>query len=194
MSGLDALLTFHTARIAQWSKQDLVLNQDAEWALIEANHASNFSLWRAEDRARREDKGFEFVYHAKRDIDRFNQARNNQMEAIDAWFYEELQPSAPTDQCLLHSETPGMMIDRLSILSLKHFHMDIQTLRDDVDEAHLALCKQKCVILEKQRRLLFTCLQQLMTDVIAHRRTFIIYRQLKMYNDPSLNPELYSAS
>ncbi len=173
-----------------WKKSDIKCNQSGLLKLVEENHAFNYQLWLAEDRARREDMGFEFVYLAKREIDHCNQQRNNRMEAIDEWLFIELQP-APPSSCPVHSETPGMMMDRLSILTLKAYHMALQEARTDVDATHHLACSAKLRTIEEQKMQLQDCLQQLLQDICNKTRTFKIYHQFKMYNDPTLNPELY---
>lgn len=169
-----------------------ILSQTGIYQLIEENHAFNYQLWNAEDKARRDDMGAEFVYKAKREIDGFNQQRNNRMEAIDEWFFHTLQPAAP-QTCPVHSETPGMIIDRLSILSLKSFHMSIQANRQDASEEHRKQCAHKLAVIRQQLEQLASCLEHLLEEVQAKTRTFRVYHQFKMYNDPSLNPQLYSA-
>lgn len=176
--------------IAQWKNEGLTYSQQSFLALVEENHAFNFQLWNAEDRARRDDQGFEYVYRAKREIDGFNQQRNNRMEAMDAWLYEHLKPSNCAD-CSVHSETPGMIIDRLSILSLKVFHMELQTQRQEVTAEHRQQCLYKLAILREQQQQLQHCLIELFGEVQRGRRRFRVYHQFKMYNDPSLNPQLY---
>ena len=91
-----------------------------------------------------------------------------------------------------NSETLGAMIDRLSILSLKIFHMSLQTLRDNVEKTHIETCMNKLIILKKQRHDLFACFDELMRDSQDGLRHFKLYRQFKMYNDPNLNPKMYS--
>ena len=172
-------------------KQDGVLPKETDFlGLVLDNHSFNYRLWVTEDRARRDDMGYEFVYRAKRDIDYFNQQRNNYMEAMDTWLYDALKPSTATD-CPVHSETPGMMVDRLSILALKIYHMNLQQHRDDVDDKHRAHCEQKKAVLLAQRGQLVVCLQALCDAGVLGERTFKVYHQFKMYNDPTLNPELY---
>ena len=134
--------------------------------------------------------GFEFVYQAKREIDQCNQLRNNRMEAIDEWLFKLLQPAKPT-LCPVNTESPGMIIDRLSILSLKAYHMALQTERQDVNEEHRKNCTQKLETIQQQLNQLSLCLGQLFDEVIEKTRTFRVYHQFKMYNDPNLNPELY---
>lgn len=177
----------------RWKAGETVLCQADFHRLVEENHHFNYSLWHAEDRARRDDCGFEFVYLAKREIDGFNQQRNNRMEAMDEWLYHHLQP-APVNACPVHSETPGMMIDRLSILTLKIYHMGLQTQRQDVDAAHRQQCQRKLAVLIEQKQQLMDCLQALLDEVREKTRTFRVYHQFKMYNDPSLNPELYQTA
>ena len=194
-ASIEAIFSLHKNAILRWEK-DSTLNGpmpiDGLLALVEENHHFNFTLWHAEDRARREDKGPEFVYFAKREIDAANQARNNRMEAIDTWLFNALSP-AQDASCSVHSETPGMMIDRLSIMVLKAHYMRAQTARLEVDEAHVQQCQQKLVTIEKQQQQLSTCLIELLAEVHAKTRTFKVYHQFKMYNDPRLNPELYGS-
>ncbi|MDX2346870.1 MAG: DUF4254 domain-containing protein [Legionella sp.] len=181
----------HDTCITHWKKETISLNQHDFLALIEENHSFNFSLWMAEDKARRDDMGHAFVYQAKREIDGFNQQRNNRMEAMDTWLYQALKPSADIT-CPIHSETPGMMIDRLSILALKIYHMAIQKNRTDVSDTHHQSCEQKLQTLIAQRNQLAQCLQLFFDEICAKTRTFKVYHQFKMYNDPKLNPELYN--
>lgn len=176
--------------LVDWKDKGIQLLQKGFLNIVEQNHAYNFKLWHAEDRARRDDKGFEFVYHAKREIDQCNQQRNNAMEAMDQWLYAYLQPEL-ANLCEVHSETPGMMIDRLSILTLKIYHMDLQANRAGTDSTHQQTCYAKHGILMEQQIQLTTCLAHLFQSIINKTRTFRVYHQFKMYNDPTLNPELY---
>ena len=154
------------------------------------NHRRNFDLWHTEDEARRDDLGPEHVYRAKRAIDRLNQERNDFIQRMDEWLINELHP--PATGCPLNSETPGMMIDRLSILALKTYHMAVEADRTDASSEHRQRATQKRVILDRQRADLQACLQELNADVAQGRRTFRVYFQFKMYNDPTLNPALYA--
>lgn len=179
----------HRDSIIRWKSEGIVFIKSQFLALVEENHSFNFRLWHAEDKARRDDLGFEFVYHAKREIDHFNQERNNRMEAMDAWLINYYPPPLSTE-CPVHSETPGMIIDRLSILALKFYHMKLQLSRLDIDENHYRSCESKCLILSEQQKQLLECLAQLFDDIHHRKRTFTVYHQFKMYNDPNLNPEL----
>jgi hypothetical protein len=183
----------HKQSIVLWKAQGVKYQYQAFLRLVEENHAFNFKLWHAEDKARREDMGFEFVYHAKREIDTCNQQRNNRMEAMDEWLFMSLKPASPTN-CPVNSESPGMIIDRLSILSLKSYHMEIQANRKEASDEHRANCAIKLEVIYQQLNQLSLCLKQLFDDVKTETRTFRVYHQFKMYNDPNLNPELYHHS
>ncbi len=174
---------------ARWHQTAPTAGSHGFLRLIEENHLRNFSLWHEEDVARREDLGFEAVYRAKRNIDRFNQERNNFAEQMDQAIVAELHPREAG--CPRNSETPGMMIDRLSILSLKEYHMHEETVRTDATAEHRARCTDKLTRIRRQRDDLAKCLAELLADVAAGRRTFSVYFQFKMYNDPALNPQLY---
>ncbi|WP_367608052.1 DUF4254 domain-containing protein [Legionella sp. W05-934-2] len=184
------IVTLHDQLTKRWKSDGVHTELSNLAGLIEQNHSFNYQLWHAEDKARRDDKGAEFVYQAKRQIDRFNQQRNNAMEAIDQWCLQQHQPTDDPD-CAIHSETPGMMIDRLSILCLKIFHMQLQVDRTDASSAHRQQCREKLAVLNLQRDILARCLDQLFLEVDQGKRRFIVYQQFKMYNDPNLNPELY---
>lgn len=183
---IAALQTNLTAR---WHDVAPAAEGDGFLLLVQQNHLRNFQLWHEEDVARRDDLGFEAVYRAKRNIDRFNQERNNFIEEMDKAIVAALQP--PSSGCPRNSETPGMMIDRLSILALKEYHMHEETVRADAPPQHRERCSEKLARIRVQRSDLATCLAELLDDVAARRRTFSVYFQFKMYNDPTLNPQLY---
>jgi len=192
MIDISRILELQQDSIVQWHKQLLTKENSAPWSFIEENTKWNFLLWHEEDIARIRDIDPLRIVEAKRNIDRYNQARNNAMEIIDEWILQYLigkQVQAP-DQ--IHSETPGMMIDRLSILQLKKYHMQEETLRTDATEEHKAICKSKVQILDEQIGDLATCLSKLFEQLEDGSLRFKVYRQLKMYNDPSLNPQLYN--
>lgn len=135
---------------------------------------------------------WERLREAKRNIDRFNQARNNAMEKIDDYILGKLHESGLlTTGGSLHSETPGMMIDRLSIMTLKEYHMQEQASRDDASAEHREKCMARVEVLQDQQRDLAHALSVILKELTLGQRRFRVYRQFKMYNDPTLNPHLY---
>ena len=174
---------------ADWHVQDPTATGEGFPRLVQENHLRNFQLWHEEDIARRDDLGSARVHQAKRAIDRFNQERNNFIEEMDKALVAALQPAE--SGVPKNSETPGMMIDRLSILALKEYHMWEETERADASEEHRAKCAEKLSRIRLQRADLTQCLAELLADVAAGTRTFAVYYQFKMYNDPALNPQLY---
>lgn len=160
-------------------------------ARVLEQHRANFDLWHREDTARDPHATDSDIAGIKRAIDVLNQTRNDLVERIDRLLVEnagEQNAEAP-----LHSETPGLMIDRLSILALKLYHTEQETLRPEASPDHLARNQSRLRVLKEQRSDLAECLQTLWTDVLARRRRFKLYRQMKMYNDPALNPVLYKS-
>lgn len=158
---------------------------------VSHQHLVNVRLWHQEDEARRTDVGDPVVAAVKRRIDGLNQERNDLVERIDEALLALLPPVA--DEAPLHSETAGSIVDRLSILSLKIWHMAEEAERDDATGEHRDRCRARLAILRRQRADLAGCLDALLDDVAAGRRRFRIYRQFKMYNDPELNPVLRNA-
>ena len=154
-------------------------------------HMVNVRLWHEEDEARRTDVGDSVVAAVKRRIDSLNQQRNDLIERMD----EEIQAvlTGAADAAVpLHSETPGAIIDRLSVQALKVYHMREESEREDADEAHRTRCGARLALLEEQRRDLARCLDELLVEVGEGRRRVRLYRQFKMYNDPATNPALRS--
>lgn len=182
----NKIIQLHKNSILNWKKHTLVLTEKNFLQLVEENHSYNFKLWNAEDCARIDDKGSLYVYHAKREIDKYNQQRNNCMEKMDTFLFDLLKPAADSN-VPVHSETPGMIIDRLSILALKIYHMNLQLERKDASKDHLEVCKNKIFLLNEQHIQLTLCLSDFLKEIKNQTRTFRIYYQCKMYNDPAYN-------
>jgi hypothetical protein len=159
--------------------------------LVCAQHRANFDLWHREDAARDPAASDHTLAEVKHEIDRLNQLRNDLMERIDKTLFDAAAPQSAAAP--LHSETPGIMIDRLSILALKRFHTEEEVHREGASAEHRERNRARLAILDEQRADLAACLDALWAEVRAGRRRFKLYRQLKMYNDPSLNPVLYAA-
>jgi hypothetical protein len=182
----EATLRWHDTSLPEPAPQD-------SWdALILDQHRANFKLWHKEDAARDPSAADHDIASCKHAIDALNQRRNDLAEQIDLL----LLAKVPTqnDATPLHSETPGMMIDRLSILALKRFHTEAETRRPDASSAHHRRNRERLEVLDAQQNDLANCLDTLWQDVIFNRRRFKLYRQMKMYNDPELNPVLYRKS
>ena len=127
----------------------------------------------------------------KRRIDRSNQERTDLVEKIDSYFRSLYGNVETLPGATINTESPAWAVDRLSILALKIYHMREQVERNDANESHKALCQAKLDVLIEQREDLTTAIDQLLDDIAAGRKYMKVYRQMKMYNDPSTNPVLY---
>jgi hypothetical protein len=186
----DTVVRLHAEWVSLWHENRTPPKMDLPVAIVEQNHRMNFDLWHEEDMARRDDLGSRHVHEAKRAIDRLNQSRNDAIERLDEWFLCQAPPMK--DSSPLHSETPGIIIDRLSIMALKIYHMKIEAARESAADEQRRKCSEKLVRLEEQLKDLKDCLAELLVQFQAGTRRFKIYRQMKMYNDTSLNPQLYA--
>jgi Protein of unknown function (DUF4254) len=165
----------------------------ADWLdLVARQHRANFDLWHIEDEARAPDATESELARVKRRVDSTNQLRNDLAEELDEVLLHWLDArSLPNHKAALHSESPGLIIDRLSILALKIYHTREEAQRTDAPQGHAARNSQRLAILEEQRADLAGCLDALWSETLAGTRRFKLHRQLKMYNDPSLNPAVY---
>lgn len=149
--------------------------------------------WHIEDEIRRPDIPLEDIVALKRKIDKLNQDRTDTVEKLDDFVGEILKSSTPLPNARLNSESPAWLMDRMSILELKIFHMQEQVERKDANPEHILNCKNKLIILLEQRQDLIQCLDELVEDISKGIRKFKVYRQMKMYNDKNLNPSLYKS-
>lgn len=129
----------------------------------------------------------------KRRIDRSNQDRTDLVEEIDSYFRHQYSQVKPLPEARLNTESPAWAIDRLSILALKIYHMAEQVSREDASAEHRAKCQAKLDVLNEQRVDLGTAIDQLLDDISEGKKYMKVYRQMKMYNDPSTNPVLYGS-
>ena len=127
----------------------------------------------------------------KRRIDKSNQDRTDMVEYIDSYLLDKYKDVEPRPDARLNTETPAWAIDRLSILALKIYHMAREAERTDVGEAHRAACRKKLDVLLAQQVDLSGAIEALIGDIAAGRKYMKTYKQMKMYNDPALNPVLY---
>jgi hypothetical protein len=127
----------------------------------------------------------------KRRIDKSNQDRTDMVEKMDDYFLDQFKHVQPKPTAKINSETPAWLLDRMSILLLKIYHMQEQVDRKDASAEHLAKCQTKLAILLEQRTDMQMAFDQLMEDILYGERKMKVYRQMKMYNDASLNPMLY---
>lgn len=128
----------------------------------------------------------------KRRIDRSNQVRTDMVENIDTWFRNKYKDVKVSENATINTESPAWALDRLSILALKIWHMREQAERTDADPEHIAKCQGKLDVLLEQRKDLSEAIDTLIEDIAAGRKYMKVYRQMKMYNDPSTNPVLYA--
>ncbi len=191
MIDFKKILELQYSKVTDWHNEIKFSEETLPWMFIEENMKWNFMLWHEEDIARIKDIDPLRIVEAKRNIDQYNQARNNAMEKIDEWILSFLESNRINPGEKMHSETPGMMIDRLAIMALKKYHMEEETLRSDVEQAHIDKCALKVSVLNEQIIDLSNALNQVFIDLENSILRFKVYRQFKMYNDPSLNPELY---
>lgn len=187
---VDALLGH---LVAHWHEFEVRHSEEGLRGRICDLHRFNFLLWHEEDVARSPAVTDGRIAAVKRAIDRYNQARNDAIEQVDDWLVAELAargivapPQAPAA-----TETPGAAIDRLSILALRRYHMREQTERADASAEHRHKAAARLEVLERQRAHLVEACQRLLEEIFTGTRPLRVFRQMKMYNDPTLNPYLY---
>jgi len=147
--------------------------------------------WHLEDIIRDPEIDPAAALQLKRRIDKSNQDRTDLVEMIDSYFLDKYKDVKPLADATINTESPAWAIDRLSILALKIYHMREQVERPDASEEHRAKCQQKLDVLLEQQKDLSSAIDQLLADIEAGRKYMKVYKQMKMYNDPSTNPILY---
>jgi hypothetical protein len=196
MLSADAILKLQDESTAAWhavptSTPDSTTS-DPWLVRVARQHHANFDLWHIEDEARAPGATDAQLADVKRRIDKTNQLRNDLAEELDRTLLDWLAPQRlPAESAELHSESPGLIIDRLSILALKIYHTHEEAERTDSTSGHTERNRQRLAILTEQRAHLARCLDVLWRATLDGTRRFKLYRQLKMYNDPALNPAIY---
>ncbi|MFG0290508.1 MAG: DUF4254 domain-containing protein [Rhodopirellula sp. JB044] len=181
--------------VEKWHNEPISNPYSGIEELVCRQHEFNYRLWHEEDIARSPDATDERIAGVKRSIDKLNQQRNDMIEKLDDAITEMLSESGVGDTSALpiNTETPGSAIDRLSIMSLRLYHYAEQRDRDDATDEHRLKVNDRITLCEVQHGDLSNSLQTLLDDLFAGRKQHKTYRQMKMYNDPSLNPEIYRA-
>ena len=195
MIDVKAISELHHKMVRHWHENEIDNAYDGVMEIVCQQFRFNFLLWHEEDVARSPDVGDARIAQVKRAIDGYNQQRNDWIERIDDWITADLDQREvrADDNARLNTETVGSVIDRLSILTLRIYHMDEQLQRNDASPEHREKAGQKLAICRVQERDLSLSLDQLVRDIYGGCKRHRTYRQLKMYNDPTLNPYLYGA-
>ncbi|NQD72206.1 DUF4254 domain-containing protein [Sphingobacterium shayense] len=147
--------------------------------------------WHMEDVVRNPDIEPERGLYWKRRIDESNQFRTDTVEYIDSYYLSLFRHVKPSLEARVNTESPAWAIDRLSILALKIYHMEQETRRGDASKEHIETCQNKLNVLLEQRKDLSQSIDELLSDIESGKKYMKVYKQMKMYNDPSLNPVLY---
>jgi hypothetical protein len=194
MINVNQIIELHRTTVALWHTQEVANPYEGFLHAVCEQHKFNYLLWHEEDIARSPDVGDARIAQVKRAIDKYNQQRNDGIEKLDDALIALVREygvmlDAGAKQ---NTETPGSAIDRLSILSLRIYHMLEQLDRSDATHEHRDKVQGRLAIINEQHHDLSTSLADLLDDIFAGRKRLKVYRQFKMYNDPSLNPYLYS--
>jgi hypothetical protein len=193
MFSASETIAMQVAAVEHWHQSDYV-NACSDWLEIACQqHRYNYDLWHQEDIARSPDVSDSEIATVKRAIDKLNQQRNDWIEKLDDWLTAYLEEQRLTIQsgASQNSETPGSMIDRLSIIAIRIYHLDEQLDRSDIDDAHRDKVLTRSAICRVQQSELGQCLDTAIQEILSGTNRHRTYRQFKMYNDPSLNPYLY---
>lgn len=190
---VSEILDMHESTVTRWHQHGIDNPYSGFLHIACHQCALNYRLWHKEDIARSPTASDTELAAVKRAIDKLNQQRNDHIELMDEWIAVALdRAKVGTDAgAPLNTETPGSAIDRLAILALRIYHLEEQLQRADVDAGHRQSVTDKRAICLEQRADLAMSLTQLLRDISVGRKRHKIYRQFKMYNDPTLNPYLY---
>jgi hypothetical protein len=192
----DAISNLHRDCIARWHQQPIDNSYEGFLRLVCEQLSYNYKLWHEEDKARSPSASDQEIAAVKRAIDKLNQQRNDWIEKLDDWITTDLDRRgvAAAESASQNTETLGSTIDRLSILALRIYHLVEQRDREGATADHRESVARKLAIALAQQTDLTRAAQELADDLFAGRKRHKTYRQLKMYNDPSLNPYLYKGA
>jgi hypothetical protein len=190
---VSQIVELHRDTVTRWHAAAPDNHFEHLLGIICQQHQFNYLLWHEEDIARSPDVPDARIAAVKRAIDRYNQQRNDWIETIDEHLVQLLAAEGvlPRVDARLNTETPGSAIDRLSIMSLRIYHFEEQLAREDVDDIQRARVAERLQRCRLQHGDLWQSLAELLDDIFCGRKLLKVYRQMKMYNDPTLNPYLY---
>ena len=193
MIDVQKIVEMQCETVTHWHTQPIDNPCQGFLADVCKQHSFNYQLWHEEDIARSPDADDSVIARVKRAIDGFNQQRNDWIELVDDHIARMLEENnVQVDETVrINTETPGSVIDRLSILALRIYHLDEQLEREDVKQEHFEKVRHRIAVCKLQQDELSRELQFLLDDMFAGRIRHRTYRQLKMYNDATLNPYLY---
>ena len=186
----QAIMDYHQFDDVNHSAKNPYPSGSLEFLLYQKNRIDTVQ-WHLEDIIRDPDINPEEALKIKRRIDASNQERTDMVEYIDAYFLKKYQDIVIEDNVKINTESPAWALDRLSILELKIYHMAQEIQRQNADEEHIETCQNKLKILLSQEVDLSTAIEELIEDITAGKKYMKVYKQMKMYNDPNLNPVLY---
>lgn len=187
----QAIVDYHKYDDTDHPMENPYKDGSIEYVMYEKNWIDTVQ-WHYEDIVRDPEIDPKAGLELKRKIDKSNQHRTNVVEKVDDYYIELLKNADRKPDARLNTESPGWVVDRLSILALKIYHMQEEVNRKDATIDHKKKCQLKLDVLLEQKEDLFTSFNQLIEDVKAGIRYTKVYRQMKMYNDESLNPVLYT--
>ncbi|MFN3605273.1 MAG: DUF4254 domain-containing protein [Leptonema sp. (in: bacteria)] len=185
----QSILDYHKEDTIYAREKNPFSENTIEWLLYHKNWIDSVQ-WHLEDEIRSPNIEDKQVVFLKRWIDKSNQERNDTVEKIDDWFLNQFKNISPQKDAKLNSESPAWILDKLSILCLKIYHMNLEVERDDATEEHKKNCKNKLKILIEQKNDLSICFDDYIQDILNGKKYMKVYRQMKMYNDEELNPIL----
>lgn len=183
---------YHLTDNVDSEKKNPFQKESLEHLLYEKNWIDTVQ-WHLEDIIRDENIHPDEALKIKRRIDKSNQERTDMVEFIDSWFFNQYKNVNVSQQARINTETPAWAVDRFSILALKIYHMAIEANRESANEEHRKKCQQKLEVLLEQKNDLGTAIDQLLTEIENGEVRMKMYKQMKMYNDESLNPILYQS-